>query len=69
MYLDTVIARFGLDSELDSTLFCSIEEAEKNDKLWLDNEDCDSVDIYYEESDWKTGTFRTKNKVLHLKKD
>lgn len=68
MYLYKVVARFGLDSELDSLLFWQKTKAIECAKLWLKNEDCDEVCIYYEETD-KDGCFRTKGRAMIIKRE
>lgn len=68
MFLYKVVARFGLDSELDSMLFWKKTEAIKTAKLWLEQEDCDEVCIYYEETD-ASGCYRTKGYPTIIKRE
>lgn len=68
LYLYKVIARFGLDSELDSMLFWKLDEAKKCAYVWLEQEECDSVNIYREEAD-ESGCFRTKGLAIVVKRE
>lgn len=68
MNIYKVVARYGLDTELDSRICLTEDKAREIAKEWLEDEDCDDVAIYLEKPDWEIGIFKTYRTIARINK-